>query len=175
MCRKIIILSLFVYFIGFGGFIPQSNVAMAQSPDVFNNSGLPIPRFVSLRNDKVYVRTGPALRYPLKWVYRRAGLPVEIIQEFDTWRKIRDRDGEEGWIHQSLLSGKRTAVVVAEEDVFIHKKPNAVSKKVAIVENGNIISLEQCDTSWCEGEVQGFSGFISRNSLWGVYQKEELE
>ena len=89
----------------------EGRVAVAQTEDDFNNSGLTIPRFVSLRSNKVFVRTGPALRYPIKWIYTREGLPVEVVQEFDTWRKVRDKDGEEGWIHSSLLSGKRHAVI----------------------------------------------------------------
>ena len=77
----------------------------AAQDELYDNSGLPIPRFVTLRSDKVFVRTGPGVRYPIKWVFQKENLPVEVIQEFDTWRQIRDRDGEEGWIHQSLLSG----------------------------------------------------------------------
>lgn len=158
------------------GFLVSPVPVMAQDEEnVFNNSGLPIPRFVSLRSDKVFVRTGPALRYPLKWVYKREGLPVEIIQEFDTWRKIKDFDGSEGWIHQSLLSGKRNAIIKSDLDVFLFKKPESTSKKLAKVEKGNIITLEKCEPAWCKGSVSGFSGWIERNSLWGVYQEEELD
>lgn len=172
MGRKIIFIAVVLFLSGFGVSQPVS----AQTEEIFNNSGLPIPRFVSLRSDKVFVRTGPALRYPIEWVYKREGMPVEIIQEFDTWRKIRDLDGSEGWIHQSLLSGKRHAVVTKKDgDTYFYKKPDLTSKKVAQIENGNVITLEKCDVLWCEAEVSGFSGWIERNSLWGVYQKEELD
>lgn len=147
----------------------------AQSEGVYNNSGLPIPRFVSLHSDKVFVRTGPALRYPIKWVYKRENMPVEIIQEFDTWRKIKDFDGDEGWIHQSLLSGERNAVIKNKEGASIMKKPDLQSKKVAIIEKGTIVHLKTCEPSWCEVKVEGFSGWIERNLLWGVYQQENLE
>lgn len=147
----------------------------AQSEDVFNNSGLPIPRFVSLRSDKVFVRTGPALRYPIKWVFVKKDLPVEIIQEFDTWRKIRDLAGEEGWIHQSLLSGKRTALVKAADGDFLFRKPVSNARPVAMLEPRVIVTLKQCAATWCAAESMGFKGWIERKSLWGVYPDEELD
>jgi len=90
-------------------FLPMSIPAYAQGADssAFRSTELPLPRFVSLRSDKVFMRFGPGKQYPIKWVYERKWLPVEIILEFDTWRKIRDHAGEEGWVHQSLLSDRR--------------------------------------------------------------------
>ena len=148
----------------------------AQSPDIFNQSGLPIPRFVSLRSDKVFVRTGPALRYPIKWVFVKENLPVEIIQEFDTWRKIRDLEGEEGWVHQSLIQGKRTAVITAEKGAFILKKPVTEDiRPVAKLEKGVVVTLNECSGAWCEVETQSFEGWIEKKLLWGVYETEELD
>ena len=115
--------------------------SMAQPEDIFNQSGQPIPRFVSLGNNKVFVRTGPALRYPIKWVFTKKSLPVEVIQEFDTWRKIRDLEGEEGWIHQSLLSGKRNAVVTAEKGAYLVRKPLPEAKSVVLLENNVVAAL----------------------------------
>ncbi len=179
MGRKIIFIAVVLFLSGVGVSATFTAQATAQTEEIFNNSGLPIPRFISVRSNKVFVRTGPALRYPIKWVYKRAGMPVEVIQEFDTWRKIRDLDGEEGWIHQSLLSGKRYAVVIEDEKnekegAFFHKKPDSSSKKLAQIEYGNIIALEKCDISWCKAKIDGFSGWIERNLLWGVYQQEKL-
>ncbi len=158
-------------------FLPA--VAMpAQAQDnqqIFNSSGLPIPRFVSLRSNKVFVRTGPALRYPIKWIFVRKNMPIEIIQEFDTWRKIRDVAGEEGWIHQSLLSGRRNAVIMPEGGAMISKKPEIAASPVAKLERGVIFKLKQCQTSWCLGEAGGFEGWIEKKSLWGVYASEELD
>ena len=171
MGRKIILIAVLFFLSGFS----VSQPAGAQADNIFNNSGLEIPRFVSLRSDKVFVRTGPALRYPIKWVYQREGLPVEIIQEFDTWRKIKDRDGEEGWIHQSLLSGKRSALVASDLEIFMLKKPDLTVKKVAQVENGGLVTLEKCTPLWCKVKIKSFSGWIERKSLWGVYESEELD
>ncbi len=168
---------LLVIILFLGVFAPQGSVvtqAWAQNKDIFNSSGLPIPRFVSLRGDKVFVRTGPALRYPIKWVYKKKGLPVEIIQEFDTWRKIKDRDGEEGWIHQSLLSGRRNAVVIGENSPYLYKSPEVTAKMVVQVEAGNIVDVEACEAFWCDVKIESFSGWIERKSLWGIYDTEEL-
>lgn len=149
--------------------------SFAQNPEIFNSSGLPIPRFVSLSKDKVFVRTGPALRYPIKWIYVRQGLPVEIVQEFDTWRKIRDVAGEEGWIHQSLLSGKRNAIIAAEKGATLLRKPESDAKAVAQIENGTQVTIESCESGWCQVEAGGFSGWIEIKSIWGVYESEELD
>ena len=93
-------------------------------------SGLPVPRFVSLKADKVNMHIGPAKTYEVRWVYQRAGLPVEITAEFENWRRIRDSDGAEGWVYHSLLSGRRTGVVTAkskDELVPSIEKPDAES------------------------------------------------
>ena len=73
-------------------------------------SGLPLPRFVSLKSGRVNSRIGPGVNYAVDWMYLKPGLPMEIIQEYDNWRRVRDPDGAEGWINQSLLSGRRTAI-----------------------------------------------------------------
>ncbi len=99
--------------------VPAASGTEAPKAGNISSSGLPIPRFVTLASEKVFVRTGPALRYPIKWVYQRSNLPVEIVQEFDTWRKIRDMDGDDGWVHQSLLSGDRYGIVKGEANLAV--------------------------------------------------------
>ena len=136
---------------------------------------LPLPRFASIRSDKTYARTGPATRYPIKWIYQKNNLPVEIIQEFDTWRKIRDIDGEEGWIHQSLLSGKRYAILKTDESLPLLRSNNDESRPVALVESGAVMSLESCKNNWCDVETSGYEGWIPADSLWGVYDHEEIK
>lgn len=136
---------------------------------------LPLPRFVSVRSDRVYARTGPGTRYPIKWVYQRDNLPVEIVQEFDTWRKIRDKDGEEGWVHQSLLSGKRFGIVNTEQAVPLLKRTSDDSPPVALIESGVIVMLDSCENHWCHISVSGFNGWLSYDSLWGIYEGEGFE
>lgn len=150
--------------------------AFAQEEAVkgFRDTDLPLPRFVSLKSDKVYVRAGPALRYPIKWIYKHDAMPVEIIQEFENWRKVRDAEGGDGWIHQSLLSGERTALIKADDLIALREKPEEDSRMVARVEPNVIAHMEKCDAAWCRVSAGGFRGWVKRNSLWGIYEKEEI-
>ena len=139
------------------------------------SSGLPIPRFVSLASEKVFVRTGPALRYPIKWVYQKDNMPVEVVQEFDTWRKIRDMDGDDGWIHQSLLSGERTIVVKGEQNLPVYKDPSESARMLVMLEPSVIANVETCKGLWCEVSAQGYRGYAQRKFLWGIYDQEDFD
>lgn len=143
--------------------------------DPKNSSGLPIPRFVSLASDKVFVRTGPALRYPIKWVYKKDHLPVEIIQEFDTWRKIRDMEGDDGWVHQSLLSGDRMGIVKGEVNQPVRKEANEQGKVIAALEPNVVAAIRECKADWCEVAADGYTGWIPRKFLWGIYDSEDFD
>lgn len=138
-------------------------------------SGLPVPRFVSLASDKVFVRTGPALRYPIKWVYEKGHLPVEVIQEFDTWRRIRDIDGDDGWIHQSLLSGSRSVVVRGERPLSLYRESSDQSRIMALLEPGVIAAVSSCEGAWCRVAAQGLRGHAQRKFLWGIYDQEDFD
>lgn len=149
--------------------------AVMHDEDVGSVTGLPLPRFVSLRSDTVYVRAGPGMRYPVKWVYQRRGYPLQVVQEFDTWRKVRDVDAEEGWVHQSLLSGNRQVLVQGDAPSTIYKKPDDAARAVAQVEPGVVAKLNECADDWCEVSVSGYDGWLLKSSLWGVYEHEESE
>lgn len=149
--------------------------AFAEEPvKGFRDTDLPLPRFVSLKSDRVYVRAGPAMRYPIKWVYKRGGAPVEIVQEFEAWRKIRDVEGEEGWVHQTLLSGSRAALVQGEDIVLMRDKPDEKARLVARLEPEVVARIEKCDKDWCKLDAAGFRGWVERKSIWGIYDKEVL-
>ena len=137
---------------------------------------LPIPRFVSLRADPVNFRTGPGPRYPIDWVFVRRHLPVEVIGEFDTWRRVRDPEGAEGWVHQSMLSGRRTAVVVGGLQP-LHREGSDQAPLVATLEPGVIVNIQRCpaETVYCRVEVKGVQGWIKRDQLWGVYTNELIQ
>ena len=151
----------------------QANqVTQASGPSA---SGLPLPRFVSLSSDKVRARSGPGLRYPIEWEYRRDGLPVEVIKEFENWRKVVDIDGQGGWIHVSLLSGDRTALINAPSNVVLREAPLAQSPGVAAMQPALVVDLERCLEQWCRVRRADFSGWIERNFLWGVYEGEEID
>ena len=165
---KRFLVAIFVVFLSLPAFAQEEPVKG------FRDTNLPLPRFVSLKSDKVYVRAGPAMRYPIKWIYKRDGMPVEITQEFESWRKVRDIDGEEGWIHQSLLSGDRTIIVKSGDLVALREKSAADARMMARLEPKVIARVDKCKKDWCRVETSGFRGWIERNSLWGIYENEEL-
>ncbi len=149
--------------------------APARADDPYRATELPVPRFVSLRADKVYARSGPGTRYPIRWVFQKQGLPVEIILEYDTWRKIRDIDGSEGWVHQSLLSGARNGIVVGDEQVALRRKPDLDSGVLAYVEPQVVVRLEKCTPGWCLMNAAGYKGWAQKYKVWGVYGPEEFD
>ncbi|MET0430988.1 MAG: SH3 domain-containing protein [Hyphomicrobium sp.] len=162
-------------------FLPVTSKADDSPPLV--GSGLPVPRFVSLKSDRVNLRNGPGTDYPTGWVYRRAGLPVEVIKEFETWRQVRDSEGATGWVLQSLLSGRRTALVLPWERksgsppplVPIMASDSERSGVVAKIEAGVIADLHSCDGRWCRVTVDQYSGYVEQLKLWGVYQGETFK
>lgn len=139
-------------------------------------TGLPLPRYVSLRATEVNMRTGPGVQYPVEWVYRRQFLPIEIIAEYGTWRKVRDWQGAQGWVHQSMLSGRRT-LIVTDKVRTVRRSPDTQSPGVARVEPGVVGRVLNCpaDLTWCQIEVDGRDGWLRRVEFWGVYRHEALE
>jgi len=146
-------------------------------------SGLALPRFVSLKSDRVNLRAGPGTDYPASWVFRRAGLPLEVIKEFETWRQVRDAEGTTGWVLQSFLSGRRTALVLpwdvkagaALPQVPIRNSDSTSSRPIAIVEAGVIANILGCDSVWCHVTVDAYRGYIEQKKLWGVYANEVVK
>lgn len=136
---------------------------------------LPVPRFVTLGADEVNVRTGPGLKYPIKFIIRKTGLPVEVKGEHEVWRRIEDAEKDGGWVHKSMLSGKRAAIVMNGAVQPLLKKPEETAPPVAKLEPGVIAELEACKGNWCKLEVQSYTGWIKRAQLWGVYPQENFE
>lgn len=166
---------------------PQS--ALAQSTGA---SGLPLPRFVSLKSKRVNMRVGPGRDYQVQWLYVRKGLPMEIIREFGNWRKVRDPNGNEGWVLHSLLSGKRVTIITpweVSEDAAKKDTPSTIkmygnatdtAQVVAWVEAGTLASVEDCSKDWCKLTVldqqkSKITGYVSQSQLWGVYPGENVE
>jgi SH3-like domain-containing protein len=141
-------------------------------------SGLPVPRFVSLKSDRVNVRAGPTKDQAVTWLYTRAGLPVEITAEFENWRRIRDWEGAEGWVYHSLLSGRRTGVVTAKSKddlVPIYAKPDSHAALAARLQAGVLGTVKECNGTWCRLVGDGYDGWIAQERLWGVYPGEKVE
>ncbi len=135
---------------------------------------LPLPRFASLKAAEVNLRTGPGPNYPIDWVLTKPTMPVEIVAEFETWRRVRDVQGTEGWVHQMMLSGKRTAIVTGKARE-VRRKADPAASVIAIVEPGVIASLLECDGGWCRVDVQGKKGWLPRSSFWGAYDGEKVK
>ena len=144
--------------------------ALAQSGDAETT----MPRFVSLRSNEVNVRAGPGPRYPIKWVFLQKDMPVEVVAEYDTWRKVRDWEGSEGWIHRAMLSSRRSIVVTGETRT-IRREPSEGSPAVARLAPGLVAIIERCDASWCRVSAGGYDGWLPREGLWGLYPNEVLQ
>jgi SH3-like domain-containing protein len=156
-----------------GGTIAASTVAAAEPPLVHRGSGLPLPRFASLKSDEVNVRTGPGPRYPIDWVFKRKMMPVEIVAEYENWRKIRDWQGASGWVYQGLLTGKRSFVVAAKE-ADLYRTPALSAEVVAKLESEVMGEIRSCQGDWCRVSAQGISGWVARTEIWGVYKSEPI-
>lgn len=139
-------------------------------------TGLPLPRFVSLRAGEVNLRTGPGVQYPVEWVYLRQKLPVEVIAEYLTWRKIRDWQGTQGWVHQSMVGGLRTVIITGNTRT-VRREAKVESLPVASAEVGVIGQLLECpeDSGWCRVDVSGHKGWLRRVDFWGVHRDEKVE
>jgi SH3-like domain-containing protein len=141
-------------------------------------SGLPVPRYVSLKSDHVNVRAGPTKDNDVAWVYTRSGLPVEITAEFENWRRVRDSEGAEGWVYHSLLSGRRTAVVTMkakDELAPLYDRADPASAVAARLQAGVVAQVRRCAAGWCHVSGNGFDGWIEQQRLWGVYADEKVD
>ena len=135
-------------------------------------SGLPVPRWVSVRAGRVNVRRGPSMDQDVVWIYVRAGVPVEIIAEFDSWRRIRDASGDTGWVKAQMLEGRRSVIVTGRVNTALLAAAKADAEVVAYAAPGLQAQLVGCDGEWCEISARGFDGYVSRDRLWGVYSEE---
>lgn len=152
---------------------PVESSAEPSDPADNQNAGpqLPVPRFVTLATDEVNVRVGPGTNYPIKFIIRRGGLPVEVTKEHEIWRKIKDAEGDEGWVHKAMLSGRRAVIIQGQVQPLL-KKPVETASPVAKLEPGVIAELEACKPDWCSLKVATYDGWIKRAAVWGVYPDE---
>jgi SH3-like domain-containing protein len=150
---------------------PASVPATAQSLGIGSETGAPLPRFASLKFNKVNLRRGAGEDYPIAWTFQLYGLPVEIFQEFRDWRHVRDHDGTTGWMHKSQLGSARTALI-REEIADLRAEPDGTTKVVARVEPGVVLRLIECQLDWCRAKVEGYRGWVSKAGLWGVVPED---
>ena len=165
--KKQLLILTFTGFL-FSGVITH-NPLNAQKTGV--STGLEIPRFVSLRSNKVNLRTGPGRRYPIDWVLVYQNMPVEIISEFKVWRKVRDWQGSIGWVHQSLLSGRRW-VIVHHHQILLRADPRPDAAVVAKISKKSLGRLKTCRGPWCRITFSKYTGWTKRSNIWGIYLNE---
>jgi SH3-like domain-containing protein len=155
----------------------DTTIASSAQPIRTGDSGLPLPRFVTLKADRVNVRRGPSSDHQVSWVFTRKGLPVEIVAESGHWRRIRDSEGAEGWVYHSLLSGRRGVLVApwsGAEPVALRTASAADSPAVALLSTGVMADVNSCTGDWCRISVEGHDGWVEQAMLWGVYPGEQV-
>ncbi|CAN7542800.1 SH3 domain-containing protein [Rhizobium sp. T1470] len=165
------------------GFVLSAGTAeMASAQAAKGPSGLPLPRFVTLKSKRVNLRIGPGTDYAASWMYLKAGLPVEIIQEYDNWRQIRDADGTEGWVNQSLLSGSRAAIAAPwmkgkGKSVYVNMRRDALPSAsiIAKLEPGVMMNIGECNGDWCFAKSDGAEGWVAQSEIWGAYPGEAFK
>ncbi len=159
--------------------VPTVTVAPARAAQAIGPStGLPVPRYVSLKSDRVNLREGPSREHRTAWVFQRAGLPVEVTAESDNWRRVRDSEGTEGWVLKGLLAGKRTALVAPWRKGEVRPLRSQAVDEATLVANlqvGVLADVRRCDGRWCRIHGQGFDGFVHQEDLWGVYPGETVD
>jgi SH3-like domain-containing protein len=158
----------------------DTQAASTQDTMMRGASGLPLPRFVSLKSGRVNSRIGPGVNYAVDWMYVKPGLPMEIIQEYDNWRRVRDADGAEGWINQSLLSGRRTAITAPwqrgkESQISLLARPMNDASPVAMIEPGVIGTIRACNGDWCQMSFGEHTGWLRQTLVWGAYPGEMVK
>jgi SH3-like domain-containing protein len=157
--------------------------ALLAQGSVPSNSTLPVPRFASLKSDRVQLHHGPGTEFPVAWVFRRAGLPVEITRENDAWCEVRDADGTTGWVWTTALSRRRTALVLPQlmkpgqtqqETIPLRDDDSESASTIANVEAGVLASIIDCNGRWCRVAVGTFRGYVEQGKLWGTRQGEVI-
>ncbi len=136
------------------------------------HKNLSVPRFVTIKFSEVNARTGPVRDCPIEWVFVKKGEPVEIVAEYDQWRKIRDIKGEGGWVHANVVSGKRSVIVIAQNVISLLSYPNKYDHIVAKLSPQIRCDLDKCKQDWCKISCKSHKGWVARKFLWGIYPDE---
>ena len=161
--------------LGYGAIMSSPFNAIAlEAKLTVRGSGLPVPRFVSLKFSEANLRAGPGSEYPVLWQYRQAGLPLMVDAEFGVWRKVRDADGTTGWMHGAGLSLLRMAFI-HEGMAKIYQQDNSESGVVAVAEKNALFELESCPKNWCRVTTDTVKGWVQRTAIWGVLKDESLK
>lgn len=144
-----------------------------QTQTIGPETNLPLPRFVSLKTSEANVRRGPDLSHRIDWVFKRRGMPLQVLAEYGHWRRVIDRDGQGGWVHYTMLTGART-VIVEDESLFLHARATPDARQTAELRADVVARIRKCEQTWCEIAVDGHRGWAQKASLWGVEAAEVI-
>ena len=161
---------------------------LVNASDTGTVTGLPLPRFVSFKFSETNLRKGPNTSYPITWVYKQKGYPMELIEEFENWRKIRDVEGNEGWVHENLISGNRSVIINNNQylrsngmyselnrELVLFRYPDEDSYPMLRAELGVIAKVKKCDEVWCKIKIEDVTAWARKENLWGVYSEEIIK
>jgi SH3-like domain-containing protein len=150
-------------------------VSASAAPGKGPVTGFDMPRYVSLKTDRANVRRGPALEHRVDWEFLRRDMPLRVVAEHGSWRRVQDMDDVSGWVHSALLSGRRTVIVTKGPESVLHKDADPTSPPVARIEQGVILTLQACRPTWCLLETDNHEGWMPKADLWGVDANETFE
>lgn len=148
--------------------------AQVRDPSRGSVTNLPLPRYVSLKSNEGNARRGPGLTHRIDWVFTRSGMPLRITAEYEHWRRVEDSEGAGGWIHYSLLSGVRSALINADM-VDFRAIPDEAGGVVVRAERGVVARILECNPDWCRLSAEGEKGWVRKSDLWGVDPGEIVE
>ena len=168
-----LLLNMLPLLLSAGGFFGANQAHAQEAKLVVQGSGLPVPRFVTLKSNKVNMRVGPGREYPLSWVYKQKNLPLKVIAEFDVWRKVTDHEGTTGWVHSQLVTLKRYALIQSRL-TKLHRKADSDSPVVAVADRGVLLELQICEPLWCRVASDDLRAYVRREDIWGVLETETL-
>ena len=143
--------------------------------DVGQETGLEIPRYVSLKSNDANIRVGPSKNYPIEIKYIKKNYPLKVLEEYEEWRKVEDFKNNIGWIHKSLISGNRTGIVLSNNNKTIRLLNTLDGNVIGEIGKGNIVYLEKCKINWCLVSAGNFKGWMDKKYIWGVKQDEIIE
>ena len=149
--------------------------SQASNADIGKETGLEIPRYVSLKSNDANIRVGPSKNYPIEIKYIKKNYPLKVLEEYEEWRKVEDFKKNIGWIHKSLISGTRTGIVLSNDDKTIKLLNTLDGDVVGEIGKGNIVYLEKCKTDWCLISSGNYKGWIDKKYIWGVKEKEIIK
>ena len=143
--------------------------------DIGKETGLEIPRYVSLKSNDANIRVGPSMNYPIEIKYITKNYPLKIIEEYEEWRKVEDFKQNSGWIHKSLITGTRTGIILSSDNKTIKLLNTLDGNVIGEIGKGNIVFLEKCKIDWCLVSSGNYKGWIDKKYIWGVKEKEIIK